>query len=372
MTIAKKSANIPTFAEGIAEAEAAILAKLPELQTAAEVARALAEQRATEAEGADAEVSAIRAAFSRGVADVTAEEFAAALAGVERAELLVKGSKAQADRATKAVPLSSKALATVVADAVREALPGVQVVPTFAKPHHPEGTDGLPVAFVVSKSEIRTGTGQIKGDVEVIYYRTELFTPLDPRKVDQAFTVRGWSSREPRPSHMNRGLQRVDTLHITDIRAHDSAPVIRGKIETRQVDQLGRSIAYGFINAAPVMTGAASTISPLDTGKGVIGKGLTAEVTDARCKEQAPDTEGVRRIVAEVGIKWRCTRIGIVPFAGPSEYARTMRAIEATYAGRLIPGMGTVEKVEPYAPETQREHDMQVFGYRFVIASREA
>ncbi len=370
-TTKKNTAPLP-FAEQVKAKEAEILASIPGKRAEAEKLAERAEQAAEDVQDAKSAFESVKARLNRGDDSVSVEEYVHAEAAAEWLKLLAPGLSAKAKHAREALPNASKELATLVADAVRDVLPGVLVIPTFVKPDHPEGTDGLPAAFVVSKSERRTAAGQIKGEVEVIYYRSDLFAPLDPRKVDEAFILRGWTSRTPYASHMNRGLQRVDTLRITDVRAHDSAPVIPGKIEAKLIEQLGRSVAYEFISFAPVTSSMDTTMGPLDGCKGVRGKGLVAEVVQARFKEQARDTEGVRRVVAEIGVRWETTRLGAAPFQGTA-YAEALRAVESSFDGRLITGVGVVEEVEPYGPDVSRsETDMRTFGLRFTLASREA
>ncbi|MGW8796654.1 hypothetical protein ACWGN9_05990 [Streptomyces sp. NPDC055775] len=372
MATAKKNTVPLPFAEQVEAKEAELLASVPGKRVEAEELAERAEQAADDVQDAKSAFESIKARLGRGDDSVSVEEYVRAEAAAERLQLLAPGLSAKAKRAREALPNASKELATLVSDAVRDVLPGVSVIPTFAVPDHPEGTDGLPVAFVVSKSESRTAAGEIKGEVEVIYYRSELFTPLDPRKVDKAFIQRGWNSREPYATHMNRGLQRVDTLRITNIRAHDSAPVIPGKVQTKLIDQLGRSVAYEFIDAAPVMSGEHTTPQGLDSGTGARGKGLTAEVVEVHHREEAPDSNGVRRVEAAIGIRWQTTRLGDDPFKGDS-YGTTMRAIESRFVGRLILGLGVAEKIELYTPDVpRRTNDMQIFGLRFTLASREA
>jgi hypothetical protein len=376
---ATKKTQPASLAEQIKAEEADILASVDAAREAAYQAEERAEDAQTEAYQAEAKADGIRAAFGRGEAEISAEEFAVALANVERSQLLATGTKRQAERLKKAVPHVSKRLAGAVAPVVGRALPGVSVVATFTKPDKPSTVEGLPLLVVVERDCASKG-GALSGTVELHYFRTPLHVQSHPRDIETAFMEQGFSLRTISSlGHLSIGDARVDMLRLDVGHAFEAAPVVGVKVTDKTADLLARGVAATFIQKAPLPAATDAVIHRSDDGREVYGKGLAIRILGGRFKELPASSDGIRRHVVEVAFDWRFTRVGNFGQLSHSQIRETLQAVEDTYAGRLIPNAGTVEKIERFAPEvgdkaTQtRAHveGVEAYGFRFTVASRE-
>ena len=371
MATATKNTKPATPAEQIKAKEAETLARVDAAREAAYQAEERAEDAQTEAYQAEAKADGIRAAFGRGEADISAEEFAAALANVERSQLLASGTKRQAERLKKTIPHISKRLAEAVAPVVGRTLPGVPVVATFTKPDNPSTVDGLPLLVVVERECANKG-GALSGVVELHYFRTAVHVQPHPRDIETAFMEQGFGLRSVNGmGHLTIGDVRVDMLRLDVGYAFASAPVVGTKVTEKTVDLLARGVATTFIQNAPLPAGTESVIQRSDDGRELYGKGLAVRALGGQFEKLPDSTDGVRRHVIEVAFDWRSTRIGNYGQLSHSQVTETIQSIEDTYAGRLIPNAGTVEKVERFVPARARVEGVEAYGFRFTVASRE-
>ncbi|MFJ7786040.1 hypothetical protein ACIQY8_25750 [Streptomyces albidoflavus] len=259
-----KTKTISTFAERVAEADvigaekaADARAKLSELKD--NIARFEEEY-----DDASARVRWMHSNFERGTECASPEDYAAALARVARARFLTNRHKVDrdgvvvADRrvelAEKRLPASEKRLASVVADALKGALPGAQILTTFGKVTAEPTEAELPIA-VVSQSlpTVNDVYGQpgeggsvtsglfLSGEVTVTLYRKPEHKELYPAKISKHLARQGVtlmyaeSMANAETSTVARGAYELDTLNLT-IRSVDNplaSPELRELYERR-------------------------------------------------------------------------------------------------------------------------------------------
>ncbi|MCG3039283.1 hypothetical protein L7D48_01635 [Streptomyces sp. S1A] len=380
MATATKKTNPTSLAEQIRAKESETLASINAAREAAEQAEERAEETQTEAHQAEAKADNLRAAFGRGEAEASAEEFAAALANVERTSLLAEGTKRKADQLKRAVPHVGKRLAEVVAPIVGRTLPGVPVVATFTKPDAPSSVEGLPLLAVVEQVCTANKSGALSGTVELHYFRTAVHVQPDPRNVETAFMEQGFGLRSITGlGHRSIGDVRVDILRLDVAYAYEAAPVIAARVDEKAAEFIARGVASTFIMNAPIPAAADAMIQRSDDGRELYGKGLAVRILGGRVEKVPAASDGVRRHVVDVAFEWRFTRIGNVGRLNHSDITKTLQAVEESYAGQLIPNAGVIEKVERFVPEADdkatqtRAHTEGVtaHGFRFVVASRE-
>ncbi|MGW5097803.1 hypothetical protein ACWEQ1_26035 [Streptomyces nodosus] len=263
MTTTKKTAT-KTFADAIEHADRQALIK------AADAREAFAELKDSilryeeEFDDASARVRWMQANFARGVDAVSVEEYSTALARVERAKFLANRHRVDRDGvvvedkrvelAEKRLPASEKRLASVVADALTDALPGVQILTTFGKVTGEPTEADLPVA-VVSQSlptqdDVHGGPGKglsvtsglfISGEVTISLYRKPEHRELYPPKISRHLARQGVSLlyadslSNGETSSVARGAYELDTLSLT-VRSADNpsaSPRMRELYEQR-------------------------------------------------------------------------------------------------------------------------------------------
>jgi hypothetical protein len=362
-----KTSKTLSPADAIEAKEEALLADAERIQDDIEKAQTAAEDAESAQYEAEAVVSSMKSAFARGDASTTAQEYAAALAGMERAELLAKGCKSQADRLARTAPNFSKRLANIVAPVIARCLPGVECVGTMVEPDAPSDTDGLPFVAVVERESKVNRNGALSGVVEVLYFRTDIHRQVESRAVETAFADAGFGlSSVAGGGSVSRGPVRIDRLRLVVAHAFEATPTVSGEPTEADAKRVGVGLAARFIQEAPLDASIGSALRAEQDG--VSGKGLHAKVSEANVESLGKE-DGVRRHALTVGCEWNSTRYALDwPFE-PQEQAQMLRRIEDEYLGMFLPGVGVVEDVKPYAPDTRHGRS---FGLRLTVAARDA
>ncbi|MET7312621.1 hypothetical protein ABZS68_37770 [Streptomyces sp. NPDC005571] len=339
----------PTLAELEADHLKAAKAQTAELARLAEQV----EDFQIEAEQASAKLNRMRRTFGQGDATATAEEFAAAFHGVERAELLATGVTRKVAELRKKPPVTDKRVAELAARLVNMNHVS-EVTPTFVKPPVPADL-AKPVIYVVQTSPTVDRGGQLSADVEFVQYRPEGFIALDANAINeirQAVHREGWSIRDiDGSSHYGMDTVRAKGLHV-----REGIPVITkepGEVEVRAA----ASIAGGYISSSMRVGGA-------------LGDKSALRMTPTKKRYKATTGEdGIRRTVIEVEYD---VQSKVVSTESGLLYQAMHDGVPAM-VGAFVQGVGVIEEAEQVHAIANQGADFRATGgalsLRLVIVS---
>lgn len=328
--------------------------KATEAQTA-DMARLVGqvEEFQTEAEQASAKLNGMRRAFGQGDATATAEEFAAAFHGVERAELLATGTARKLTELRKKPMVTDKRVAELAARLVKMNHVS-EVIPTLVKPPVPADLT-KPVIYVVQTSPTVDRGGQLSADVEFVQHRPEGFIPLDANAINeirQAVHREGWNvGNIDGSSHYG-----TDTVRVQRLSAREGIPVITKEPGAHEVN-MAASIAGGYISSSMRVSGA-------------LGDKSALRMTPTKTKHKATTGEdGIRRTVIEVEYdvqsKVISTESGLL-------YQAMHDGVPAM-VGAFIQGVGVIEEAKQVHATANQGADFRATGgalsLRLVIVS---
>jgi hypothetical protein len=260
-----------------------------------------------------------------------AVDLAHATAAVRVGELRLAGAETARERARTGLRSADAAPAEIVASAVRKALPGIEVIaswatPSAAPPNRPcvvVSTSGMPE---------RTHLGTVTGEAIVRYYTTANHKTLDKQAiVAQSVHLSAGSSVATSSSLM-------DTLKVHVTKANLGVPQIPA-ISEASLRKVGQHFAPAF---ADRMRYEGTALS-LTEGGGFQSSHITATPGQVKIAAEAIDRDGSRTLTVHAAL---VVHTKITP-SGTTVLQRAQSlACEWVESGFFVPGLGVVTDCE--------------------------
>lgn len=333
------------FADLITEAEEAVLADITLAKSNLEAAQENVEACEIAAEVAETDVYEIEGSFKRLSEEFTALDHATALSEVERSKLRLTGSKLALSKAEKAQSSSDTVAADAVARVIAMALPGSQVITTFAagfngKPRAAE----LPIAVVSQAEPTRFSTeGYVSADVITVrFHRSALHRPLSTKVIREATQEMG-AALEVMGNVTTSPDDMLDTARLRVMAVQPEVPII-ARIDDFHHSRLGKLFAAGL---ADEVRYAGNLVRGTRTG-GFESSHLFAYPYRSKVLSESFDNDRVRTLVIETSV---IVEQRIAP-TGRSLQDVAVRLVEDLSGSVFVPGLGHCESLELVASDS--------------------
>lgn len=359
--------RVKTHAQRIAAQEKKLVDQLAathaDLEPATSLAQTLQEEREAATETLEDIVSAWR---TLSPTDPDPSDYLNAQAATVRATERAEGATARLQGLRRSTAVNvDKGLAEIAARAVRLAVPGVEVLPTFlADPPAPGVADNLPVVLI-SVLEVKRSEedGFVLGRVVIDYYRDKLFARLDSQSLREAareeLEPQGSGIKAPtadatggvRTTALSTGLSR-DRL-VVEVWGWPSAPRL-GTLTSSPVvsSHLAAAVARGLSEGETPTSPLPGKPAFMTRRHRVLGEGDVPIGESIRGKERTATLDATLIVQTD-------------STAGSRTADACVRSVLDGLVGRTIPGFGMVEKVEQASPRL--DHDKAVARVRSAI-----
>jgi hypothetical protein len=310
-------------------------------------------------------LSGILSSFKRGEDSHSAAELAEARAAVERAELLLTGQHAKADRLAKAAPQTDARLAELVAEAVSKMVPyAAEVIPTFVRPAEaPEDMAAGPVIVVTQETKATDKGGILAAELTIRSFRLPHFQQIDYRDVQEEFQARGWDIERGRiyQNTEKRSDFIVDVIRVQKLQAHADIPTITEDPDETGISAVASSVAFEMVKAYPITGEIMADLSLAPSGKGARNHMMTAVVRSKRFKVTQAGEKRRVSIEAEYELDVNTPSVTIDMLRRAA--ADGVQAL----SDKFFPGVGKVDNVSDFLP---RSNDLNVVGVRVNLVSK--
>ncbi|KGH48174.1 hypothetical protein IN07_03740 [Modestobacter caceresii] len=260
-------------------------------------------------------------------ADLSLADYAAKRTGllVKAAEAKVKAAeRAQLNDDTELAELFRPILADVYGGRVPVVVTGI---PAEAKP----GNDGDPLLFIVQPKPTHTAGGVLSGMVELVFFRPDLFAPLDVGKVEQQCWALGYTVQPHQLGTSPAGKMHRDGLRLTVHRASYPVPILSAAPSGDAVRDFALTV-----NGDLQQSVRTASKPPAITGEPVARR-ASSKLTGRRVVSSVPGDDGEVRVTVE-------TTHEVTPGAGlPDGYANErLRQAVGQMDGQVADGVGRV------------------------------
>lgn len=296
----------------------------------------------SKADLAETATEQIESQWRRGGEDAaTIESYLHAQAIAVRSRCVYEGHATRVKQAERKAVNGSLAVAEVIADAVAEGFPGVNVFTALGElPERPRDAD-LPAAVIVQKkTTVRKQSGHIAGEVEVFYYKSAVHKALDPEAVESACEAADFNvTVKPNLHFAKADLDRVlVTVHF----AVEQLPVL-AEIDAVAVGRVG-NVVGGSLAGSFQTHDSTVKLSTKDDTQTMTGSHI--RVTTDRPGAQMRDSKvvnGERQVTVRTVL--RASRVGTL--RGGTTLQGLLEKVLENHAGTsFVPGVGVCKDAE--------------------------
>lgn len=334
------------FNSFIDHAEATALPLVHATHTNLTAARELVSSLEIEADEAATRVTDIEASFRRMSDDFTAADHGLAESESVRARLRLEGATADLAKAQTELRYADTRAAGVIASVLRKALPAVSTRATYVRPTEAPQSQELPFLVVVQTAPTTASpSGVLTGEVEVIYFRSNIHRPLQKDAIQEAAYNLGFRVEPLGNVHSDAG---GDTLKIRVTHAHDSTPEIP-QIQNHHLGAIGKRFASNL--AASVCYEKQGIKIDRETGA-YVSSHVSVLPDQAQVLDEHIASDGTRTLTIESVVLLQIKK----PTNGRPVSEEIDRLISEGAGGAFMPGLGVISSLSRVT-ESSEDHD---------------